>query len=93
MPEKKDILKDVADDQVAMTCTHPNLKFMRYGAIIACIDCTKRWFVCIKGFELPDFRYGNAKIGEGETRHSRFEEQRTAPKAAPKPAPNLKKIK
>jgi hypothetical protein len=75
--KKPDLLKDVADEVTAEKCIHPNLKFGRYGAELKCIDCEKRWFVCVKGFELPDFRYGNPKIGEGETRHSRFEEQRT----------------
>lgn len=71
------------------TCPHPNLKFERHGAILGCIDCDLHWFVA-KGvlnpsdgsfaYISPDFNYGNAKVMDGDTRHSRYEMQRTAKK-------------
>lgn len=83
-----DILKAVADQQAARDCMHPNVRFERYGAVIRCIDCKQRWFACMNDeFDLPDYLYGNPKMSENETRHSRFEPIRTEPKTTPKIKP------
>jgi hypothetical protein len=83
---KDDILAKAEIDPA--TCVHPNLKFERYGAILGCVDCKKRWFACTGieapdgsfAYVAPDFTYGNPKMAVDDTRHSRFEAQRTEPK-------------
>lgn len=82
---KTDILakaaEKIAAEDMASKCVHPNLAFSKSGAKLQCIDCSRRWHTTVRDFDLPDFIYGNPSIPEGETRHSRYEAQRTEPKA------------
>ena len=71
------IVEKIAADTAAAKCVHPNLAFSRYGAKLQCVDCKRRWHTSVPNFDLPDFTYGNPSIPEGETRHSRYEAQRT----------------
>jgi hypothetical protein len=72
-PPEADPLAVAAMEHVQRTCHHQHLQFQRYGAVLRCPDCQKRWFACVNDvLDLPDYMYGNPGLTEMETRHSPF---------------------